>query len=266
MPLGYAERMGENNESGLDDLVATLDAALDETFEERLRAELALRERSWLVDQLARRVLRERHVHAHEHRRLTRHLSHVESTAQRHRRLERIERLGLDESALRAILGRYRALDRATLESKGYLISPPHEGEEALGPDHRSAEGERLLEEAHDLFYALLFCEAAQGVHLTRARRDFLTVTLPSKKADSLKRFMLAVTETSAAGTWLDPDGVSDDIDARNTVLQVEFGDTPDTMVCDALIAVLRMINNLEVNEEILYARIEQLEKSTLID
>ena len=48
--------MGENRETGLDELVATLDAALDETFERRLRAELIKKDGAWLVDELVRRV------------------------------------------------------------------------------------------------------------------------------------------------------------------------------------------------------------------
>ena len=76
---------------------------------------------------------------------------------------------------------------------------------------------------------------------------------------------MLAVTETHADGTWLDPEGVSDDIGASNTILQVEYGDGPDALVSDALIVVVRLLNELEVNEEILYARIEGLERSTLV-
>lgn len=250
----------------LEGLVAAIDAAMDGSFESRLRAELAAQEPAWLVDELVRLVVRERHLEASQQRQLSRHAQHIEPLAERRRRLRRIEDLGLDGAKLEAIVERYRQLDRAALESGGFLVDPPHRGKEALDRHHRSADGESLLEEAHDLFYALLFCDSAQGVRLPRVQRDFLTVTLPSSKAALLERFMLAVTETRAAGTWLDPEGVSDDIEARNTVLQVEFGDTGGAQVSDGLVAVLRLVNNLEINEEILYARIERLEKSTLVD
>ncbi|MEM9557205.1 MAG: hypothetical protein AAGC60_23300 [Acidobacteriota bacterium] len=249
----------------LQSLLETLDASLDETFEARLRGALADRPKQWLVDQLTRQVLQERHLADASQPKLARSAPTIEPLAERRSRLQRIERLGLDEDTLRRTLERYRTLDRAALEARGLLLAPPHRGNEALTSRHRSAEGEALLQEAQDVFYALLFCAPAQGVHLSRVRRDFLTVTLPSAKAMLLERFMLAVTETPAAGTWLDPEGVSDDIEARNTLLQVEFGDDREEQVSDGLIAVLRLINNLEVNEEILYARIEQLEKSTLV-
>ncbi|MEO1086669.1 MAG: hypothetical protein AAFY88_20745, partial [Acidobacteriota bacterium] len=119
----------------------------------------------------------------------------------------------------------------------------------------RSAEGEALLQEVHDLFYALLFCSPAQGVRL-QVPAAGVSVTA------SMKRSSRAALPD---GTWLDPEGISDDIGARNTLLQVEFGDSSDGLISDGLIVIIRLINFLEINEEILYARIEQLEKSTLV-
>ena len=110
----------------------------------------------------------------------------------------------------------------------------------------------------------MLFGDAKIGVRLPRDRRDFLTVTIPAPKANALERFMLAVTELRASGTWLDPEGISDDIGAPNTILQVEFGDSADGLISEALFVVLGMLNDLEVNEEILYGRIEDLERSNL--
>ncbi|MEM8963497.1 MAG: hypothetical protein AAGD38_18585 [Acidobacteriota bacterium] len=249
----------------LDSLLATLDARLDEAFETRLRNALSEKSQAWLIEQLTRHVLRERHLADTPRPKLARHGRTTEPLEARRSRIKRIERLQLDDDKLRQMLERYRSFDRKTLESDGLLLAPPHLGKEALTAPYRSDKGAALLQEAHDLFYALLFGTPEQSVRLPRTRRDFLTVTLPSKKAALLERFMLAVTETPAAGTWLDPEGVSDDIEARNTLLQVEFGDSHDELVSDGLIATLRLINYLEVNEEILYARIEQLEKSTLV-
>lgn len=258
--------MSDPARSDLDSLISGLDRELDAEFGQRLRSALEAEEKGWLVDALVRLTLRDRHVDTTPHRQLSRRARQVESPARRRQRLDRIRSLELDTKALERIVKLYRSFDRQILESDGYLANPPHKGKEALERRHRSLGGEQLLTQANDLFYALLYCDATQGVALSRQRRDYLTVTLPSAKAPLLERFMLAVTETHASGTWLDPEGVSDDIGARNTILQVEFGDSEDHLICDGLLAVLRMINNLEINEEILYARIEELERSTLID
>ncbi len=251
--------------SELQEIVSTLDGELEDEFETRLRARLESQDRDWLVDALTQHILQDRHLHAAPRRQLSRQAPHVEPLAQRRQRLNRIRELGLTEDKLRQTTEHYRALDRQRLEADGYLIDPPHKGKEALDSTHRNAAGEALLRDAHDLFYALLFCDERQNVRLPRDHRDFLTVTLPAAKSQTLERFMLALTETPVSGTWLDPEGVSDDIGAANKILQVEFGDSPDGTVSDGLIAILGLINNLEVNEEILYARIERLERSTLV-
>lgn len=227
---------------------------------------MAAKDRAWLIEALVQRVLLDHHLHTASQRQLSRQAQQVEPLSERRRRLQRILALELDEAKLRDMVGCYRAYSRERLVAEQYLVDPPHKGKEALSAQNRSPAGETLLEQACDLFYALLFCDEKQGARLPRVRRDFLTVTLPSAKAASLERFMLAVTEMRAAGTWLDPEGVSDDVDATNKLLQVEFGDSRDGLISDGLIAALALINNLEVNEEILYARIEQLERSTLVE
>lgn len=247
-------------------IVSALDAEMEDTWTEKLRATLETKDASWLREALIQQVADGRHLHARPGRQLTRHAQHVEPVAARRERLLRIRRMALTGQRLRDLVERYRAWSREGLETERFLLDPPHKGKGTLRAAHRSPEGEALLQQAHDLFYALLFCDAQQGVPLERTRRDFMTVTVPSHKAQSLERFMLAVTEVQGAGTWLDPDGVSDDIGATNKILQVEFGDTRDSLVSDGLIAALGMINDLEVNEEILYARIEQLERSTLVE
>ena len=249
----------------LADLVSTVEKELESEFETRLRAALEAKDRTWLLEALVQQALQERNLQAVPHRSLSRVAQHVEPLAERRQRLDRIRGLRLNSDSLRKTLERYRSLDRERLVAEGYLVDPPHKGKEALSPQQRTSKGESLLRNAHDLFYALLFCDHKQGVNFVRSRKDFLTVTLPSSKSDTLERFMLAVTETHASGTWLDPEGVSDDIAAPNTILQVEYGDSSDGLISEALLAVLKMINNLEVNEEILYARIERLERSTLV-
>lgn len=250
----------------LQAIVSALDNEMEDELEGKLRDELETKDAPWLREALLEQILQERHLHRSAQRQLSREARQVEPRADRQRRLGRIRLSRLTDSKLRDTVARFRAWRRETLEAERYLLDPPHKGKDALQPRHRSPQGETLLEQAHDLFYALLFCDERQGVLLPRVRRDFITVTLPSHKAGTLERFMLAVTEVQVAGTWLDPDGVSDDIGATNKILQVEFGDTRDGLVSDGLVAALQMINNLEVNEEILYARIEQLERSTLVE
>ena len=249
----------------LADLIATLDGEVEEEFENRLRSALETKDRAWLLENLYRHLDHERHLKKNPQRQLARRAEHVEPPAERRRRLARIRKLGLDASRLGAIVERYRSLDRERLESEGFLVEPPHKGQGALGPGQRSEAGEQLLQEARDVFYALLFGDEKIGVRLPRDRRDFLTVTLPSAKSNALERFMLAVTKLEAQGTWLDPEGVSDDVGAPNTVLQVEFGDSADEAISKALLVVIAKLNDLEVNEQILYARIEDLERSSLV-
>jgi hypothetical protein len=49
-------------------------------------------------------------------------------------------------------------------------------------------------------------------------------------------------------------------------LIEVEFGETADEVVGKAIVAALSLINNLEINEQVLYARMVNVEESTLID
>ena len=66
-------------------------------------------------------------------------------------------------------------------------------------------------------------------------------------------------------GTWHDPEGVSHDERADNVILQVEYGEVASEQIGDGILTTLRLINNLEVNEQILYARMINVEQSSLI-
>ena len=77
--------------------------------------------------------------------------------------------------------------------------------------------------------------------------------------------FMKATTELSALGTWQDPELVSNDQRADNVLLEVEFGEVEGELVGDGIIRSLSLINNLEINEQILYARMINVEQTTLI-
>jgi 3-dehydroquinate synthetase len=76
---------------------------------------------------------------------------------------------------------------------------------------------------------------------------------------------MKATTELSAHGTWQDPEEVSTDLRADNTLLQVEYGEVAGEWIGHGIVVTLSLINNLEVNEQVLYARMENVEQSTLI-
>jgi hypothetical protein len=58
---------------------------------------------------------------------------------------------------------------------------------------------------------------------------------------------------------------VSNDERADNVLLEVQFGETSDEIVGNAIVAALSVINNLEINEQVLYARMINVEETTLI-
>jgi hypothetical protein len=70
----------------------------------------------------------------------------------------------------------------------------------------------------------------------------------------------------SGAGTWQDPASISDDARADNVILEVEYGEIHGELIGRGIIRCLTLINNLEVNEQILYARMMDIEQSTLIE
>jgi hypothetical protein len=52
---------------------------------------------------------------------------------------------------------------------------------------------------------------------------------------------------------------------ADNVVLEIEYGEIEGERLGHGIITALRLINNLEINEEILYGRMENIEQSTLV-
>ena len=148
----------KSDTKSLADMISTVDEELESAFETKLRAALETQDRPRLVETLLQLVVRDRTLQATP-RALSRQPRHVESLAERRQRLDRIRELGLNDDRLREILDRYRSLDRERLVAEGYLVDPSHKGNEALGPQHRTRQGESLLNTDHDLFYALLFCD-----------------------------------------------------------------------------------------------------------
>lgn len=184
----------------------------------------------------------------------------------RQRRMERLRAAGIDAEKLQTFVARYRSVDRGRVEAKGWLgVMAPKQGGALIDASHRSPEGERLLQQAKDMLFALLFGDAECGVQLERSERELLTLTAPRAKVQVLE-FMQAATELSGSGTWQDPANVANDSRADNVIIEVEYGEMQDESIGNGIVTALRLINLLEVNEQVLYARMTNVEQSTLVD
>lgn len=221
----------------IDDIARQVRGEIEAEFEVRVRACLARQPRQWLEEQLLALALSGAPGIAEAWSE-----PDPEPEDEREARLERIRAWELDEERLAGYVTRYRELDRERLEADGLLLSPPPKGSGTVGAGQRSAAGQALLREAKDLLYALLFGDESAGVRLERVERELLTLTLPRAKAPAV-----AFVPRAARGTG--------DDDAPDTVLQAEYGEVDSELVGNGIAAALRLINNLEVNEQVLYAR-----------
>ena len=186
--------------------------------------------------------------------------------ARRLARVERVTALALDPDGVRAFVDRHAGLDREALIAGGHLLAEaPEKGTGSLEVGHRSVAGSELLEHAKDVLYALLFGDESTATRFDRVQRELLTLTLPRAKAGAFD-FIPAATELSGAGMWRDPAGVSNDVRADNVIVEVEFGEVAGELIGHGIVRCLSLINNLEVNEQILYARMINVEESTLIE
>jgi hypothetical protein len=244
----------------IEDLARKIDRDLTPQFEERLREALAEWDRDALVDELVRLSLEARNARKGSQAEV------AESESNRDERLERVRALGLNADGVRDFAERNRDVGREQLMEGGYLAAgAPPKGTALLTADDRSEPGNALLQHAKDMLFALLFGDEATDTRLDRVQQELLTLAIPRPKAEALD-FMQASTELAAAGTWQDPESVSNDERADNVLLEVQFGETADEVVGGAIIAALSLINNLEINEQVLYARMINVEESTLID
>jgi hypothetical protein len=190
----------------------------------------------------------------------------ADAAAARASRVARVTALGLDHNTVVAFTTELDGLDRAALLAAGHLRpEAPEKGLDAIGPAHRTPTGEVLLELAKDVLYGLLFGDETTQTQFDRVQRELLTLTLPRAKATAFD-FIPAATELSGAGMWRDPSGVSNDVRADNVIVEVEFGEVAGELVGHGIVRCLSLINNLEVNEQILYARMINVEESTLIE
>jgi hypothetical protein len=245
----------------IEGIVRSIQRDLTPQFEERLRAVLAEQDREWLIDQIVRLTL-----DAHSLEEIDRR-SVVEAKARaRAERLERVRAIALNGAVLEAFLAEFDGITRQRLIDGDYLAADsPVKGTDLLTASHRSAAGEALLQRSKDVLFGLLFGDGSSNTRFDRVQQELLTVALPRAKATALD-FMRASTEMSAAGTWQDPDSVSNDERADNVLIEVQYGEVEGERIGVGIIRALSLINNLEVNEQILYARMINLEETTLIE
>jgi hypothetical protein len=244
----------------IDAIVREISREFVPHFEEKLRSYLAAQDKDWLIEQIVRLTL-----DAHSLEEMDRRHFKDEETRRRAERATRVANLMLNRDKLVEFLGKYRGHDRGRLISEGILKrTAPAKGGAVVGAEDRSPQGEELLGYAKDVLYGLLFGDASTNTDFLRIQRELLTLTVPRMKADALD-FMKATTELSAMGTWQDPRGAANDMRADNVVLEIEYGEIEGELVGDGIVTSLSLINSLEINEEILYGRMENIEQSTLI-
>jgi hypothetical protein len=245
----------------IEHIVRRINKDLVPQFEEKLRVYLADQDKEWLIEQIVRLTL-----DAHSLQAMDRKIKQEIIAKNRAERFERVKAMAMDRSKLSEFISQYRNSTRDSLIKDGYLLAmAPEKGTDLIAENSRTEKGNQLLVHAKDLLFALLFGDASTQTVFDRHQQELLTLTLPRFKAEALD-FMKATTELSALGTWQDPDSVSNDQRADNVIFEVEYGEIEGELIGNGVVLCLSLINNLEVNEQILYARMINLEQSTLIE
>ncbi len=246
--------------NNIHSIVRRINRELVPQFEERLRSYLAEQDREWLIEQIVRLTL-----DAHSLQEMDRKFVKEMQARRRAERAERVKALGLNREKLQEFNKQHKGYDRERLIAEKYLLpDAPEKGTDLIAESFRTEKGNALLLQAKDVLFALLFGDAGTNTNFDRKQQELLMLNLPSLKAGPLD-FMKASTEYNVAGTWNDPDNVSNDQRADNLVLEMEYGEIEGELIGDGIVLTLSLINNLEVNEQILYARMINLEQSTLI-
>jgi hypothetical protein len=244
----------------IEALVRAIQRDLTPQFEERLRQALAEQDREWLIDAIVRLTL-----DAHSLEEIDRQVEVAAKARARAERLARVRALSVDRAVVDRFVAQHAATTRESLIAADHLRpNAPAKGTSLLRREHRTSSGEALLTYAKDMLFALLFGDESSGTHLERIQHELLTLALPRHKAAALD-YMRASTEVVAAGTWQDPDNVSSDERAENVLLDVQFGEVEGELIGRGIVRALSLINNLEVNEQVLYARMINVEETTLI-
>jgi hypothetical protein len=245
----------------IDHIVRRINKELVPQFEEKLRAYLADQNKEWLIEQIVRLTL-----DAHSLQAMDRKIKQEIIAKNRAERFERVKAIQLDRAKLTEFIKQFDGYTRESLIKDGYLLAKaPEKGTDLISEEFHTEKGSQLLVYAKDVLFALLFGDASTHATFDRHQQELLTLTLPRFKAEALD-FMKATTELSALGTWQDPDSVSNDQRADNVIFEVEYGEIEGELIGNGVIHCLSLINNLEVNEQILYARMINLEQSTLIE
>ena len=219
----------------IESIVRGINRELVPLFEERLRAALADQDREWLVDQVVRLTL---DAHALERGR----------PADRRRgegaRPARAPRAGLGDGLRHdPARGVHRASTRRDAGVPRRRGAPAaggaREGHRAAGVrrPHRLGRGAAHARQGRAVRAALR--RRVDGLRpRPRRTQELLTLALPRSKAGALD-FMRASTELAAAGTWQDPESVSNDERADNVLLEVQFGEVADELVGHGIVLAL---------------------------
>ncbi|KAG0578770.1 hypothetical protein KC19_4G048400 [Ceratodon purpureus] len=181
--------------------------------------------------------------------------------------IRRVQTLQVDEVKLvNWIRKTWPLCNRQILIDRGYLsATAPKPGSVAVMANYdRTHIGNELLNSAKDILWAALYGTFESNVLIHRVERELLVITIPGRKA-FVFNFFQAVTEVGALGTWRDPANRCHDEDESNMLLQVEYGESANEVVGDAIMVSIHVINLLEVNEVVLYARSSNIEQSTLL-
>lgn len=246
--------------ANIESILRHINRDLVPRFEAQLREQLTDKDREWLIEQIVRLTL-----DAHSLQEMDRKIMQEAKAARRHERMERLRKIGLDLTDLEVFLEQYALYDREKLIVEGFLLpDTPEKGTDLITEVHRPTRGNDLLQYAKDMLFGLLFGDAETNTSLERCQQELLTLTVPRGKVEALD-FMKATTELSAFGTWQDPESVSNDQRADNILLEVEYGEIQGELVGHGIARALSLINNLEINEQILYARMINIEETTLI-
>ena len=243
----------------IEKVIREINLELAPQFADKLRYHLQKQDKEWLIEQIIRLT-----IDKHSLQTLDQKVFQKIKEQQRTERLIRLKEIKLDEPKLELFINQYQKYNRDFLEQEGYLVNPPAKGTDLITIEFRSAKGEALLTKAKDILFALLFGDQSMDVNFERVEQELLTLTLPSSKTQAID-FMKATTEINGLGSWQDPDSVSNDNRVDNVLLQVEYGEINSERIGNGIITTLSLINNLEVNEQILYARMINVEQSTLI-
>jgi hypothetical protein len=255
------QKFGDNRYSmNIHFILRQINKDLVPQFEEKLRQHLHTRDKEWLIEQIIRLTLDAHSLEENDRRQF---LAIKEKN--RIERMARLQSIHLNETYLIDFLGAYSGISRESFIHDGYLRdSAPEKGSDLIHDEHRTAKGNELLMLAKDVLFGLLYGDDSTHTEFHRTEREMLTLTLPRFKANALD-FMKASTELNALGTWQDPHSVSNDSRADNVILEVEFGEIAGEWIGKGVIMCLSIINNLEVNEHVLYGRMINVEQSTLI-